>query len=445
MFRALGLHTREQRAWALYDWANSAFYTIVVTAVFPAWFTRIPAGAMPVEEAQFAFRAATTAALFIAALASPLLGALADYAGKRKRYLCVSTACGVLATLALAWAGAGDWVLALAAFGVANVSATLAVVFYDSLLPSVAEPAEYDRVSSAGFAVGYIGGGLLFGANLVWLGRPEWFGRAPDDAMLAISVTFVSVALWWGLFALPLLRRVREPGRVLERDEQPAGAALRVAFTRIGETLRALRGYRNAFLMLLAFLLYSDGINTIIRFASSFGAARGIDDATMLRALLAVQLVGFPAALLFGRLARAISPKRAILAALVVYMLVCVYASRMSTAVDFWILAMLVALVQGGSQALSRSLFASLIPRHKSAEFFAFFSLCEKFGAIFGPLFLTLAAWAGMSDGLAILSLGLFFVFGALALARVDVAAGRRAAQEAEASLCATQVGEARA
>ncbi|TAJ11125.1 MAG: MFS transporter [Planctomycetota bacterium] len=434
MLRALGLRTPEQRAWALYDWANSAFYTTVVTAVFPVWFQRVVAAERSPEDASFAFRATTTGALLVAALCAPLLGALADFLGARKRFLAAATAVGILATLALAFAGRGDVGLALGAFGIASVAVTLAIVFYDSLLPSVARNDELDRVSAAGFALGYIGGGLLFAGNLALLAKPAWFGL---DAASAVSVAFVSVALWWAIFALPLFRRVPEPVRALERDERPAGRAFATAFTRLGETVRTLRGYKHAFLMLLAFLLYSDGINTIIRFATSFGAAKGIGDGAMMRALLAVQLVGFPASLLFARLAARITPKRALFLALAVYGVVCVFASRMDSEFDFWVLAMLVALVQGGCQALSRSLFASMTPRHKSTEFFAFFSLSEKFGAVLGPLLLTLATSAGVPDALAILSLAVFFVLGGLVLARVDVAAGRRAAAEAERALVA--------
>lgn len=434
MFRALGLRTREQRAWALYDWANSAFYTTVVTAIFPVWFQREVAADRSPEDASFAFRATTTGALLVAALCSPLLGALADCLGARKRFLAAATAVGVLATLALALAGRGDVGLALTAFGAASVAVTLAIVFYDSLLPSVARADELDRVSSAGFALGYIGGGLLFAGNLALLARPQWFGL---DAQRAVAISFVSVGVWWGLFALPLLFRVPEPPRARERDELPAGRALATAVSRLAETVRTLRGYKHAFLMLLAFLLYSDGINTIIRFATSFGAAKGIGDATMMQALLAVQLVGFPASLLFARLAQRITPKRALFVALAVYTCVCVYASRMDSEFDFWALALLVALVQGGCQALSRSLFASMTPRHKSTEFFAFFSLSEKFGAVCGPLLLTLATRAGVPDSIAILSLAAFFALGGLALARVDVAAGRRAAELAERTLVA--------
>jgi UMF1 family MFS transporter len=435
MFRALGLETREQRAWALYDWANSALYTVVITAVFPVYYGRVAAAGLPENDAKFYFRAATTAALTCAALLSPLLGALADFRGERKRFLGLATCVGVLSTAALGLVGEGDWKFGLVAFALASVAVGIAVVFYDALLPAVARPDQYDRVSSAGFAAGYVGGGLVLVANLAWILHPEWIGitRAEDggDPTLPSRLAFLSVALWWGAFAIPLLRRVPEPARVLESDEHPGRPELAVACERIGETLRSLRRFRHAFLMLLAFLLYSDGINTIIRFAASFGEAQGISIDTMMQAFVVVQIVAFPAALLFGRLAGVIGAKRGIYLAIAVYACVCLYASRMSSNRDFWILALLVALVQGGSQALSRSLYASMTPRHKSAEFFSFFSLCEKFGAIFGPLLLTFAAAAGVSDRTAILALLGFFGAGALVLSRVDVEAGRRAAEEA--------------
>lgn len=435
MFRALGLETREQRAWALYDWANSALYTTVITAVFPIYYGRVAAAGVPEADAKFWFRAATTAALALAALLSPLLGALADFRGARKRFLGWTTLVGVLATAALARVGEGDWVLGLIAFGLASVAVCVAVVFYDALLPAVARRDQYDRVSAAGFAAGYVGGGLVLVANLAWILHPEWIGIArPEeggDATLPSRLAFLSVALWWGAFSVPLLLRVKEPERELEPDEHPGRPGLVVAVERIGETVRALRRFRHAFLMLFAFLLYSDGINTIIRFAASFGEAQGVSVDTMMQAFVMVQIVAFPAALLFGRLAGVIGAKRGIYLAIAVYACVCLYASRMASNRDFWILALLVALVQGGSQALSRSLYASMTPRHKTAEFFAFFSLCEKFGAIFGPLLLTVAAAAGIADRTAILALLVFFGGGALLLSRVDVEAGRRAADEA--------------
>jgi UMF1 family MFS transporter len=315
------------------------------------------------------------------------------------------------------------------------------MTFYESLLPHIATADEIDRVSTAGYALGYIGGGVLLALNLAWIlapgafGLPHGDGLSKSDATLPTRLAFLSVAVWWLLFSLPVLRRVAEPPRTIEPDESTTASPLRTAFTRLRETLRELRGYKQAFLMMVAFTIYNDGIQTIVRMASVYGAEIGIGQSDLITAILIVQFVGIPCAFAFGTLAGRWGAKRSIFLGLLLYTGICVFAYFMRTATQFYILATLVGLVQGGTQALSRSLFASMVPKHKSGEFFGFFSVFEKFGGILGPLLFTISIGSVGSSRGAILSVILFFAVGAWVLTRVNVAEGEREALAAEAGV----------
>ena len=429
----LGLHRPELRAWAMYDWANSAFMATIVTAVFPIYFSSVAAADLDPATASFRFAVTTTVALAFVAVLAPVLGAAADYAGIKKKMLAACVGLGVVATGCMFFIQRGDWVLAALLFAFANIGVTSSLVFADSLLPHVARPEELDRVSTAGYALGYLGGGLLLLVNLAWIQRPELFGLS--GAELASRLSFVSVAVWWAGFSIPLFRKVPEPARTLEADERAGESAIRASLVRLGETLRELRGYRQASVMLLAFLIYNDGIGTIIRMATTFGTEIGLEQGDLITAVVLVQFVGVPFAFVFGQLAARIGAKRAIFLSLAVYTVISGLAYGMTTATEFYVLALLVGMVQGGSQALSRSLFASMVPRHKSAEFFGFFGVFEKFAGIVGPgVFAVMILVTGSSRG-AILSIVTFFVVGGLLLSRVDVEEGRRAARRAEADL----------
>lgn len=423
LWAKLGLETKEQRAWALYDWANSAFMTTVVAAVFPIYFKKVVAGGLDPATAQGRYATATAIGLAAIALTAPLLGRLADRHALRKVFLFGFTLLGALSTGALFWANAGDVNLALVAFGLANLGAGAAVVFYDSLLPHVATPEQMDRVSTGGFALGYLGGGLLLALHLDWISNPERYGL-DGGAHLATRAALLSVGVWWLLFTIPLMRRVAEPPKV--------AAAPGVAIGSFRETLAEIRRFPEAFKMLVAFLIYNDGILTIIRMAALFGASMQLDDSVMIKALLLVQFIGLPAAFLFGALAKKVGSKRAVIGALVVYCFVTLLASEMSTSFHFYALAVLVGCVQGGSQALSRSLFGSLIPRKKSAEFFGFFAVGEKFAGILGPGLYAIIVFSTGDDRTAIRWIAVFFVVGAVLLSRVNVDAGRKVAREAD-------------
>ena len=425
----LGLHRRELRAWAMYDWANSAFWTTVIVAVFPPFFSDYAAAGLPPAEATARFAWSTTLAVTIVALLGPILGAVADYRAMKKKLLAVFMAIGVVATLLMATIDRGNWTYAALLFVVANIGVAASQVFYDSLLPHLAAPEELDRVSTSGFALGFLGGGVLLLVNLAWILSPGTFGL--PDTVAAIKLSFVSVAFWWLIFSIPLMRRVPEPPRTLESDETGKENPVRAAFVHVWETFHELRGYRQAFLMLVAFLLYNDGIQTIIRMASIYGAEIGIDRNAQIAAFVVVQFTGIPCSFAFGSLAGRIGPKHAIYLALAVYTGISVLGFFMTTTWQFFALAFLVGTVQGGSQALSRSLFARMIPKHKSSEYFGFFSVFEKFAGIFGPALFAASVTVFGSSRAAILSVIVFFVVGAAVLTRVDVARGETQAAQA--------------
>jgi MFS transporter, UMF1 family len=429
----LGLGRRDLRAWAMYDWANSAFQTTIIAAIFPIYFQKVAAADLPGPVATARFAWATTISIVIVAVVAPLLGAIADYAAVKKRFLAVFLAIGVAATGAMYFIGRGDWQLALLLFVIGNVGVAASIVFYESILPHLVGEDELDRVSAAGYAMGYIGGGVLLAINIVMMSAPGLFGFASRE--VAVRASFASVAIWWAVFSIPLFRQVPEPRRQLERDEAPSGNPLSTAARRLVETFVELRRYRQAFILLLAFLLYNDGIQTIIRMATIYGTEIGINDNAMIAALLVTQFIGVPFAFLFGMFAGKVGAKSAVFVGLAVYSLITVLGYFMHSATQFFALAILVGMVQGGTQALSRSLFASMIPRHKSSEFFAFFGVFERYAGILGPaIFAWVVEHSGTSRN-AILSVVVFFVVGGALLTLVNVEEGRRAAREAERAL----------
>jgi UMF1 family MFS transporter len=435
LLERMGLHRPELRAWAMYDWANSAFVLVVVTAVFPIYFSNAAqASGLTADQATAELSWATTIAMVISALLSPTLGALSDFLAVRKKLLAASVLIGVAGTALLGVVAIASWQQLLFFFSVGRVALGLSFVFYDALLPHVAREEELDRVSSAGYALGYLGSALLLMALLFVIQSPATFGFA--DAGGATRFGFVAVAVWWGVFSIPILRRVPEPPRLIEGDETSAAGAVRITFTRLIETFRSLRtSYKQAFLMLIAFMIYNDGIGTIISMAGIYAVSRGLPAQAVIISILLVQIVGIPFAFLFGNLASRIGAKASILIGVAVYAVISFVAYRMEDVNDFYLLAFLVATVQGGTQALSRSLFASMVPKHKSSEFFGFFSVFEKVAGVMGPLLFAVMIGVTGSAQTAILSVLVFFVVGGALLALVDVDAGQRRAKEEEARL----------
>jgi UMF1 family MFS transporter len=440
----MGLHRPELRAWAAYDFGISSFQTTIQVAFFQLYFVGVAAVTLPNDEERLQLWAiVNTIAAVLVAVLSPILGAMSDVAAAKKRILAAGMLLGVAAVGGMFFIDRGEYLLASWLYVLATVGATASLVMYEALLPHIASTDEMDRVSSAGYAFGYIGGGLLLAINVVMFLSPATFGFPTGadplsrDGTLAIRASFVTVAIWWLLFSIPLFRRVREPARTVEADEVSASRLLITPFVRLRETLQSLRAFKQAFLMLLAFLVYNDGIQTIIKMATGYGEAIGIERSALITAILIVQFVGFPFAFLFGMLAGRIGTKRAIFLGLLIYIAITIVGFNMDSARDFYMLAFMVGMVQGGTQALSRSLFASMIPAHKSGEFFGFYSVFEKFSSIGGPLLFAAAIELTGSSRYAILGVIVFFVVGAWILSRVNVAEGQRLAKEAEQGVVA--------
>jgi len=367
---------------------------------------------------------------------SAVLNTNADYMGAKKRFLAVFMGFGVTFTALLCLIGDGDWLLASAIFIVANIGFAGANVFYEALLPSVAREDDVDRVSTAGYAIGYVGGGVLLALNAAWYLSPESFGFI--DGGQAVRASFVSVAVWWALFSLPLFRTVREPDRRLATGEAPGLNPATVGFARVAATLREIRGHPDLFVFLLAFLIYNDGVGTIIKMAAIYGEEVGIGTAHLIGALLVVQFVGVPFTFAFGQFAARVSAKSGIFVCLVVYSGIAAFGFFMGEAWQFWALAVAVAMVQGGIQGLSRSLYASMIPAGRSTEFFGFYSVSSKFAGIAGPMVFVVVGQSMGTSRWGILSLFMFFAVGAALLSRVNVAAGQKLAREEDGAMQAT-------
>jgi len=429
----LGLGRPELRAWAMYDWANSAFATTVMAAVLPVYFARVAAAALPAHVATAYWGYTASLSLLVIALASPFLGAMGDYLGAKKRFLAAFLTVGTVATAALALVGPGDWLLAAGLYLLGNIGFSGSIIFSDSLLPHIARPDEIDRVSSGGWALGYLGGGLLLAFNVALLTAPQFFGLA--DAAAASRVSFLTVAVWWAVFSLPLLLRVPEPPRRLLAGESGAASATAAAARRLRGTFGELRRYRHLLRFLLAYWLYIDGVGTIIKLATIYGSEIGIGASALIGALLLAQFVGIPFTFAFGALAARAGVQAGLYVALAGYAVISVCAYFVREAWHFWALAVAVATVQGGAQALSRSLFASMIPAAKSSEFFSFFSVFEKFAGIMGPALFGLIAQLTGTSRAGIATLVVFFLGGMALLARVDVAEGRRAALREDTEL----------
>lgn len=427
-----GLHRRELRAWAMYDWATTGFYVVIVTAVFPVYYQTVAAEGVDGAVASRNFALATTAGIVLIAVAAPFLGALTDQRPVKKRMLAGFMLLGATGSAGLFLVVEGRWVLGLALFALANIGVNGSTVFYDALLPHLAAEHELDRVSSGAQAVGYAGATVLLLASVIVIEQPGLVGI--PDGTLPARLTFLAVAAWWVLFTIPLLRRVPEPPLEVERAAEAVGPPMRMALGRLARTVRELRAYRHAFVMLVAYLIYGDGIGTIIRLAAVYGAEIGVGQTILLGSILLVQVIAIPATLAFGGLAGRIGAKRGVLLGLVVYVGVTSFAYFMSTGAHFLLLAAMVGLVQGGTQALSRSLYASMVPPYKSGEFFGFFGVMDKFAGMMGPTVFAAVNAATGSSRQGILSVIAFFVIGGALLLTVDEDEGRRVAREAEAA-----------
>jgi UMF1 family MFS transporter len=414
-------------SWALYDWANSAFSTTVAAAFFPVFFKQYLSAGADVTVSTLRLGTANAAASIVVALLSPVLGAIADKGGTKKKLLFLFAMLGVVMTGALHFVGRGQWELAILIYVTATIGFSSANSFYDSLLISVASDKRSDFVSALGYSVGYLGGGVLLAVNVAMVLKPHLFGL--QDAAHAVRVSFITVAIWWAVFSIPILLWVREPRR---ESHGTSWQAVSEGLRQLRDTFHELRRLKVVFLFLIAYWCYIDGVHTITRMAVDYGLSLGFEANSLIVALLITQFVGFPSAILFGKIGQRAGAKTGIYIGIIVYAAVCIWAYFMDDVTDFYILATTVGLVLGGIQSLSRSLYSRIIPKNKAAEFFGFYNMLGKFAAVVGPV---LIGWVGVLTGnprLAILSIIVLFVAGGLLLARVNESAGRAAARELE-------------
>lgn len=414
-------------SWSFYDWANSAFATTVIAGFFPVFFKQYWSPGTEVTLSTFRLGAANSLASLIIVALAPILGAIADRGGAKKKFLLFFALMGVVMTGALYFVAKGDWVLAVLLYALGIIGFSGGNIFYDSLLINVSTPRKVDFVSALGFAFGYLGGGLLFALNVAMTLHPEFFGLS--DQSEAIRLSFISVALWWAVFSIPLFLFVKEP---VTRDKSTGWQAIASGFRQLRDTFVEIRRLRIVFLFLLGYWLYIDGVDTIVRMAVDYGLSLGFDANSLIVALLITQFVGFPSAIAFGKIGEKFGPKTGIFIGIFVYIAVTTWAFFMTSVIEFYALAVSIGLVQGGVQSLSRSFYTRIIPANKSAEFFGFYNMLGKFAAVIGPI---LMGWVGVVFGdprIGILSIIALFVAGALLLFFVNEQEGSRMARALE-------------
>lgn len=414
------LAERPVLSWALYDWANSAFATTVIAGFFPVFLKQYYAAEQSASETTFYLGLVNAIASLVIVILAPFLGALADGASQRKRFLMIFAILGIIMTAGLSLVAQGAWLAALLLYLFAIVGFSGSNIFYDSLIMNVSTQADVDRVSSLGFALGYLGGGVLFSFNLLLVLFPESFGLA--GATQAVQLSFISVAIWWAVFSLPVLLFVKE-------DNEKKSVTLelvRDSYKTVVMTVKHLRQLKMTFLFLLSYWFYIDGVDTIIRMAVDFGLAVGLESNGLLAALLITQFIGFPAALLFGKIGQRKGPVFGIVICLVVYVLIVLWAYHLAEQWEFYLLAIGVGLVQGGIQSLSRSMFSRLVPVAHKSEFFGFYNMLGKFAAVMGPLLVGVVSLMTGDPRSGILSVLILFALGGILLFKVNLEQGQR-------------------
>jgi len=423
---------KEVLSWALYDWANSAFATTIIAGLFPVFFKQYWNTGVDATVSTARLGMANSIAGIIIAVLAPVLGAIADRGSSRKKFLFFFAYMGVIMTSLLYMVSEGNWLLAMALYIMATIGFSGGNVFYDSLIVMVASEEKVDLVSSLGFALGYLGGGLLFALN-VWMAlSPGTFGF--ENAQAAVRFSFLTVGIWWAVFSIPVFLFVREP----EGREHVEGAeVVRSGFRQLKDTFREIRHLKMIFTFLAAYWFYIDGVDTVIHMAVDYGISIGFHANDLIVALLITQFVGFPCAVGFGYLGERIGAKQSIFIAIAVYLFVSIWGAFMQDKNEFYILAVVIGFVQGGIQALSRSLYAKIIPADKSAEYFGFYNMLGKFAAVMGPALMGGVALMMRSIGYSsetaarssLISISGLFIIGGILLYFVDVQKGRAEAR----------------
>ena len=414
MKRQRKLSTQAWR-WALYDWANSAFATTVMAGFFPIFFKSYWASDLSDAESTFVIGSANSIVGLMIAVSAPILGAIADAGNSKKRLLLIFATIGIISTGYLFFVPESSWKFAITFYAVGVIGFSGGNIFYDSLLVSVSNQDQRNQVSSLGFSMGYLGGGLLFLLNVLMFSYPSFFGLSSQ--IEAVLWSFMSVALWWAIFTTPLITGVKESK--IHEDNSGLFTIIKIAFQNLYKTGLSIKQYKSAVIFLLAYFLYMDGVDTIIRMATSYGADIGLSAQSMIGALLLTQFIGFPATLVFGVYSDKFGYKQTLSFAIFIYIGVVLFSSQMDTAIEFFIMAAVIGLVQGGIQAISRSYFSTLIPSEKAAEFFGFYNFIGKSSVFFGPFMVSGIALMTNSPSAGILSLLILFIPGLILLRRV--------------------------
>ncbi|WP_124726353.1 MFS transporter [Staphylospora marina] len=424
------------RSWVLYDWANSSFATIIMAAVMPIFFSSVAAVNLDPTTATAYWGYVQSISLVVIVLIAPVLGAIADQSGSRRKFLQFFTWMGAGASLLMATIGEGEWIWASVLMLFGSIGFSAGNIFYDAYLTDICPEEKRDSVSSAGYAWGYIGGGLLLA---LCLGLIQFHDKLGLSALMATQISFLSVGVWWLLFSIPIFRNVPDP-KMPDRQKSFSEYAVS-GFSDVAKTIRRLHKYPELLKFLIAFWFFSDGINTIIKMATIYGTEIGIAQTDLIAALLITQFVGIPFTFLFGRIAEKTGSKPALISTLIIYLIIVILGYFMTNALHFYLLAVMVGFVQGGSQALSRSIFSRLVPPERNNEFFGFYGLSGKFASIFGPAVFGLVGQLTGSSRAGIASLALFFVVGIILLLNVDLEKGKTEAVAVEEELEAEATG----
>jgi MFS transporter, UMF1 family len=416
---------KTQLSWALYDFGNSAFATTMLAAVLPIFYSSVASKGIESSLATSYWGYANSIAVLIVAIMAPILGAISDFSAAKKKFLRFFAFMGMIASILLAFTGEGDYLFVAILFIIGSIGFSGGNIFYDAFLPEVAEDEDMDRVSSKGFALGYVGGGILLLINVIMILKYEWFGLS--DVVMAMKVSFAMVGVWWFIFSIPLLKHIHdEKKNPVKRDK----SYISIGFSRVSSTFKEITQFKHLLIFLFAFWLYNDGISTIIRMATIYGKEIGIGENDLIIALLITQFVGIPCTFFFGWLAGKIKPKKALMITLFVYLGIVILGYFMNSALHFYLLATCVGLVQGGAQALSRSIFGRMVPENKKGEFYGFYGISSKFSAVFGPFVFGFVGQITGNNRFGILSLILFFIIGIIILSFVNVEKGAEAAKK---------------
>ncbi len=415
-------------AWALYDWANSAFATTVMAGFFPVFFKQFWSAGVDVTVSTARLAMANSIAGITVALLAPVLGAIADKGTSRKKFLVFFAYMGVVMTSSLYMVSQDNWLFAIVLYVFAIVGFSGGNIFYDSLITAVSSEKKFDFVSSFGFALGYLGGGLLFAMNVWMTLHPVTFGFTGVHE--AVRFSFISVGIWWAVFSIPMLVIVKEPESANVKDGKNV---VKAGLVQLRNTFHEIRHLKTIFLFLFAYWLYIDGVDTIIVMALDYGISIGLQAHDLIVALLITQFVGFPCAIGFGYLADRIGTKKGLFIAIAVYLFVTVWGAFMDSKNEFYILAITVGFVQGGIQSLSRSFYARIIPPEKSAEYFGFYNMIGKSATVLGPVFMggigllvkSMGYASNIASRVGIASLAFFFIIGGMLLYFVNEEKGR--------------------